>query len=380
MSEAGLCADFSVQRSFEVQASFFIAPGEKLSLLGPSGSGKSTILGALAGLVPIKRGIVVLDGRVLSRVEPGRLGRPRKSRVPLRSRSMSLVAQEPALFPHMTVLANVAYGARRFSRESAMKMVEAFGLSELTGRRPGELSGGQRARVSLARALARPPRAVLLDEPLSSLDHLARRELLDLMTEVIASLDVPSILVTHELFEAQRFGDRLGLLDRGRVVQLGDPSEVVARPATRRAAELVGYREFLDVSLPGSLRGARYSIGVHPSRVALVSGGANLGPMERLDALRGKSFVLEGTVAGLWPEGAGLAVSVRPDAFPGAKLTCSMPFATLGLREGSRCRLALVDPPVFDSLGRVCQSGAIQAELQKQFAMLAESVREIRVQ
>jgi len=380
MNEAGLRAEFLVQRSFEVEVSFWLAPGERLALLGPSGAGKSTILGAIAGLVAIERGMVVLDGHVLSCRQPGPPGRSNTFTLPLRARSISLVAQESALFPHMTVLENVAYGARDRSRDSVGEMIAAFGISELVRRRPGELSGGQQARVALARALARQPRAVLLDEPLSSLDHLARREVLELMTEVIGSLGVPSILVTHELSEAQRFADRLGLLDRGRVLQLGDPSKVVARPAIRRAAEIVGYREFLEVPSARAGSRARYVIGVHPSKVVLVSVEKDSLLTSSLGVLPEGSLVLEGTIVAVWPEGAGSGVSVRLDSFQGARVTCSVPFGLPLIREGSRCQLALVDPPIFDSAGAACQSEAIRAELQRELCPVVVSGRASNVQ
>jgi ABC-type sulfate/molybdate transport systems ATPase subunit len=266
----------------------------------------------------------------------------------------------------MTVLENVGYGARGPSREFVAELIEALGISEFEGRRPGELSGGQRARVALARALARDPKAVLLDEPLSSLDTLARREVLELMTKVVGGLGVPSILVTHDLFEAQRFGDRLGLLDRGRILQLGDPSEVVSRPVTRRAAELVGYREFLEVPSARSGSGARYVIGVHPSRVVLVSVENASLLRSPVNALQEGSFVFEGTIVGRWPEGAGCGVSVRLDSIQGGEMTFSVPFAKTDIREGSRCRFALLDPPIFDCAGMACQSGSIRAELSSE--------------
>ncbi len=213
--------------------SFNVAHGELAAVLGPSGSGKSTLLRVIAGLVRPFEGAVVLDGRVLSG--------PRVN-VPPEKRSVALVPQDAALFPHLNVLANASFGLPRAERGGtrARDLLEMVGMSELAHRMPGELSGGERHRVALARALATDPQVVLLDEPFSALDAALRIELRAQVKRVLRNAGVTALLVTHDQEEALSMADLVAVVDDGRLVQVGTPGQIYASPASRWLAKFVG--------------------------------------------------------------------------------------------------------------------------------------------
>jgi molybdate transport system ATP-binding protein len=222
-----------------------LAAGECLALAGPSGAGKTSVLRIAAGLARPARGRVVCGERVWLDTGGG-------VNLPPEERRCGYVFQEYALFPHLSVWRNVAYPLRgRGRRERARELLERFGIAALADARPGSLSGGERQRVALARALARRPDALLLDEPLSALDARTRaaaaRELASLMRE----LDVPTLLVTHDFSEAAQLGDRVGVLDRGRVVQLGAAGELAAAPASAFVADFTGAVVLAGTARPG---------------------------------------------------------------------------------------------------------------------------------
>ena len=225
-------ADVEVdRRDFTVRAAFGVAPGERLALFGPSGAGKTTILEAIAGLLPPRRGSVVLGGRVLTRT-----GAPRCAVPPWRRR-VGLLRQDPALFPHLSVRQNLTYAPGAAARgEELIEIAGRLGISGLLDDRPARLSGGQAHRVALGRLLLSHCDALLLDEPYTGLDASLRHDLTDLVRELVAARQVPSVLVAHELAAAQAFADRLAVLDRGQVLQVGSPSEVVAAAAPRPGA------------------------------------------------------------------------------------------------------------------------------------------------
>ena len=251
------------RREFRLAAAFTVAAGCRLALFGPSGAGKTTILEVIAGLLEPARGTVVLDGRVLTRTAP-----PRRQ-VPPWQRRVGLLRQDPALFPHLSVRQNLAYAARAkpgtggTGQDEIARIAERLGLGRLLDDRPARLSGGQAHRVALGRLLASRCDALLLDEPYTGLDASLRRDLTDLVRELVAARQVPSVLVAHELEAAQGFADQMAVLDHGQIRQTGTPAEVVAAPAARRVAELVGYRSF--VPLAGAAEGV--VAGVHPDRV-----------------------------------------------------------------------------------------------------------------
>jgi molybdate transport system ATP-binding protein len=280
------------RREFRLSAAFAVAAGERLALFGPSGAGKTTILEVIAGLQAPARGIVVLGGRVLTRTAA-----PRRQ-VPPWQRRVGLLRQDPALFPHLSVRQNLAYAAKTrpgpgTGRDEITRVAERLGIGGLVDDRPARLSGGQAHRVALGRLLASRCDALLLDEPYTGLDASLTRDLTDLVREVVAARQVPSVLVAHELEAAQAFADRMAVLDRGQILQLGPPAEVVAAPAARRVAELVGYRSFVPLPQePGTVAG------VHPDRV--VPGRQP-----------GRGVVLAGPVRSLRPAGAGWEATIE---------------------------------------------------------------------
>jgi iron(III) transport system ATP-binding protein len=205
--------------------------GEIVSLLGPSGSGKSSLLRLVAGVERPTRGRIMLDG-----VE---VAGPRTFVEP-EARRIGMVFQDYALFPHLTVEANVAFGLRRTPRADrarvAREMLERVDLVRYAGSYPHMLSGGERQRVALARALAPQPRLLLMDEPFSSLDGRLRDQVRDETLELLRATETTTIVVTHDPREAVRIADRIALLRGGRLVQVGSPEDLYARPATRFAA------------------------------------------------------------------------------------------------------------------------------------------------
>jgi molybdate transport system ATP-binding protein len=214
-------------RAFRLEVAF--EARETLALVGPSGAGKTTLLRAVAGLLEPERGRIEVGGTVWLDTAAG-------VSVPPERRSVALVFQEYALFPHMSVAANVAYGGR----DRAAQLLERFGLTALAGERPGELSGGERQRVALARALARDPRVLLLDEPLAALDAHTRAGVRAELRDHLRELGLPTLLVTHDYADAAALADRIGVLVAGRIVQIGTPSELVAAPASPFVADFTG--------------------------------------------------------------------------------------------------------------------------------------------
>jgi molybdate transport system ATP-binding protein len=216
-----------------------VASGELVVLLGPNGAGKTSLLRALAGLVPLDGGRVVLDGTVLDDVD-GRV------RVPTERRPIGFVFQDYLLFPHLSALENVAFGLRARgvpkaeARRRAAAWLERVGLADHARSRPRGLSGGQAQRVALARAMVADPRLLLLDEPLAALDAATRGEVRRDLRRHLASFDGTRLLVTHDPLEAMTMADRLVVLEHGRVTQTGTAAEVSSRPRSRYVAELVG--------------------------------------------------------------------------------------------------------------------------------------------
>jgi molybdate transport system ATP-binding protein len=215
------------------------ATGELLVLLGPNGAGKTTLLRAIAGLVPLDGGRVVLDGMVL---DDGTTG----EHVPTERRPIGFVFQDYLLFPHLSALENVAFGLRARgvpraqARRRAADWLQRVGLADHARSRPRALSGGQAQRVALARAMVADPRLLLLDEPLAALDAATRGEVRRDLRRHLASFDGTRLLVTHDPLEAMTLADRIVILEHGRVTQTGNPAEVSTRPRSRYIAELVG--------------------------------------------------------------------------------------------------------------------------------------------
>jgi thiamine transport system ATP-binding protein len=213
--------------------------GEVLAVLGPSGSGKSTLLRVVAGLQRPDAGRVLLAGRDATSVPPHRRG-------------VGVVFQDQALFDHRDVRGNVAFGLRMQGapREEIARRVtellELVGLAGFERRSLATLSGGERQRVALARALAPEPRVLLLDEPLGSLDRPLRERLLGDLERIFDTLGVTALYVTHDLAEAFALGDRVAVLRRGRVAQVGTPDELWGRPASEEVARFLGQANVRD--------------------------------------------------------------------------------------------------------------------------------------
>ncbi len=214
-----------------------VAPGRCLALAGPSGAGKSSTLRIAAGLLRPASGRVTSGDQVW-------LDTARDVDRHPEERRCGYVFQDYALFPHQRAWQNVAYALRdrpRAARRSeARDWLERFGLKDLADARPATLSGGERQRVALARALARRPDVLLLDEPLSALDSRTRAAAQRQLAEVLSTTEVPTILVTHDFTEAAILGDEVAVIDGGRVVQQGSPSELAARPASAFVADFTG--------------------------------------------------------------------------------------------------------------------------------------------
>lgn len=216
-----------------------ILPGTCTALLGPSGSGKSTILRIIAGLENPSGGQVLLEGRDITQVLPEK-------------RNVGLVFQRPLLFPHLSIIDNVAFADRaagrpwRSARERALPYLEMVQLADLGGRRVGSLSGGQEQRVALARALAAQPTILLLDEPFSALDTELRHEMHELLAEIRRQLAPTVVLVTHDREEAATVADRIAVLENGQLLQHDTVDRVYHRPATLAVARLMGGENFIS--------------------------------------------------------------------------------------------------------------------------------------
>ncbi|WBQ08516.1 ABC transporter ATP-binding protein [Kribbella sp. CA-293567] len=232
-----------------------VADGELLVVVGPSGSGKSTLLRAIAGLETLDSGHIVIGGRDITGVPAGR-------------RDVAMVFQEAALFPHLSVAANIgigerARGAKRREVEARVaEVARSLDVDQLLQRMPGELSGGERQRVALARVMIRVPAVCLLDEPLASVDAELRLRMRGEIRAVQQSLGLPMVHVTHDQLEAMAMGDRIAVMDGGRVLQCDSPAELYARPATTAVARILG-------ALPMNLLPAEDGVivGVRPERV-----------------------------------------------------------------------------------------------------------------
>jgi molybdate transport system ATP-binding protein len=257
---AELSADLGILRGdFTLALELQIGAGEVVALLGPNGAGKSTALRALTGLLPLTSGQISIAGRVVADPVSGVHRAPHE-------RPIGVVFQDYLLFPHLTVLDNVAFGplVRGLDRHEARRRGSAWlarvGIAELAMAKPRQVSGGQAQRVALARALATEPRLLLLDEPLAALDAKTHLIVRSELRRHLADFPGATLLVTHDPIDAAVLADRLVVIEHGRVVQHGSPSEVARRPRTDYIARLVGLN-----LLAGRGQG---------HRVLLTSGGA----------------------------------------------------------------------------------------------------------
>ena len=226
-----------------------IRAGEFFALLGPSGCGKSTLLRMLAGFEQPDSGSILLDGADIAAVPPHK-------------RPINMMFQNYALFPHLSVAGNIAFGLKRTGMrraDIAARVAEMLALAQLEGleqRRPDQLSGGQRQRVALARSLALRPRMLLLDEPLAALDRKLRETTQGELLEIQRKLGTTFIIVTHDQDEAMTVSDRIGVMNKGSLMQVGSPRELYESPNSRWVANFIGDINFIEglvVSQKGNL-------------------------------------------------------------------------------------------------------------------------------
>lgn len=220
--------------------SFELHEDEILALVGPSGCGKTTALRLIAGLERLDSGLIRLNDRIVA---------SESVFIPPEQRGVGMVFQDHALFPHMTVFENIAFGLRRKKasdvKTTVGEMLHLVGLLPLSKRYPHELSGGERQRVALARALAPRPVLLLMDEPFSSLDADLRIEMREHVRNILKSMRTTVIFVTHDQEEALFMGDRLAVLQKGQLEQIGTPEEIFHGSNTRFVAEFMGNSDFL---------------------------------------------------------------------------------------------------------------------------------------
>jgi molybdate transport system ATP-binding protein len=244
---AALAACVRVERrgadslSFQLDVSLEVFPGITI-LFGPSGAGKSTLLDCIAGLLQPNEGAITCGGEVLFDSQIG-------VNLPPQKRQTAYVFQSLALFPHLSVEENVVYGLARLQKDQqlarAATILEAFRVEKLRKRKPGEISGGEKQRVALARSLVTQPRVLLLDEPLTGLDAELKASIVDDLRAWNTAQEIPILYVTHTRDEVDALGERVVALDRGRVVSEGTPHEVLNAPRRKRLAQAAGFENLL---------------------------------------------------------------------------------------------------------------------------------------
>jgi iron(III) transport system ATP-binding protein len=262
--------------------SFTLESGRILALLGPSGCGKTTTLRLIAGFEAPDEGQIAIAGRTVADASRG-------IHVAPEARGVGVVFQDYALFPHLTVGQNVGFGLERASRSDrrarVAQVLGLVGLTEFIERYPHELSGGQQQRVAVARALAPAPALILLDEPFSNLDTDLRAQMRDEVEKILRATGTTAIFVTHDQEEAFTIADHVGVLDRGRLEQLGSPETIYHHPSTPFVAEFVGAADFLPgvvtaegvateiglfVGADGRAQGERVRVMIRPDDVTFV--------------------------------------------------------------------------------------------------------------
>lgn len=311
-----------------------IAEGELLVLLGPSGCGKTTTMRAIAGLVTPVAGTVMVAGRDVTHASPNQ-------------RDVGMVFQSYALFPHLSAFENVAFGLRLQHRsgheinERVTAELATVGLAAFHDRRPGDLSGGQQQRLALARSMVLRPKVLLLDEPLSNLDARLRLEMRAELLRVQRATGVTMVFVTHDQAEALALADRIVLMKDGRIEQIGTPEDLYNRPATRFAADFLGFENIFQyadgqlISEHGELpvlSGAGLSPGTHlawrPAQVRVGEGPHAGTVVSSSFAGEQREYVLDTAV--------GLVKAAAPAAHPAAAVGGRLEF---DLRVEDACRL-----------------------------------------
>jgi len=266
--------------------SFTVESGRILALLGPSGCGKTTTLRLIAGFETPDQGRIAIAGRTVADADRGIHVEPE-------ARGVGVVFQDYALFPHLTIGQNVGFGLERTSRSErrarVAQVLDLVGLTDFAERYPHELSGGQQQRVAVARALAPAPTLILLDEPFSNLDADLRAQMRDEVEKILRATGTTAIFVTHDQEEAFTIADQVGVLDQGRLEQVGAPEVIYHNPATPFVAEFVGAADFLpglvsregivtEIGVFGNLNGralgSRVRVMIRPDDVTFVPDAA----------------------------------------------------------------------------------------------------------
>ncbi len=297
-----------------------IAPGEFFAMLGPSGSGKTTCLRLIAGFEQPDSGGIRIFGDDVGGVPPYK-------------RNVNTVFQDYALFPHMTVGENVAYGlmikgeARPDREAKAARSLDMVKLGGYGDRRPSQLSGGQRQRVALARALVNNPKVLLLDEPLGALDLKLREQMQEELKALQQLLGITFVFVTHDQSEALSMANRVAIFNDGKIVQAGTPADVYDKPASRFVANFVGSSNVLAPDAAARLGGLSKWTSLRPEKIAVVDPGA---------AAPADHFNASGTVRTLNYQGSVSRLTVECD---GTSLVAAVPSASVAYKSGDRVQL-----------------------------------------
>ncbi|WP_150287553.1 ABC transporter ATP-binding protein [Rhabdaerophilum calidifontis] len=330
--------------------------GDVLALVGPSGSGKSTILRTIAGLYRPVAGHVTVKGTSW-------LDTARKIDLPPHKRRVGFVFQNYALFPHMTALGNVVAALDHLPRDErtarGFQLLELVHLGDFEGRKPAELSGGQQQRVAVARALARDPDVLLLDEPFSAVDRVTRQKLYTELRELSRALPIPIMVVTHDFDEAARVANRMCLLDRGTILQTGTPRDVLARPASVQAARLVDLRNLFEARVIGH-DGTRTFLDWNGRRIEALRADTRPAGADVAWAIPGSQVLLSstdpnhadttpnrfaGTIRDLIPLSENLSMTVVLDGADAPVLAMTLPAHSAcrtGIGPGARVTIALM--------------------------------------
>ncbi len=285
-----------------------VGEGDFFALLGPTGSGKTLILESIAGLVPVSNGQIRIAGRNVTRLPP-------------EQRRIGIVYQDNALFPHLTVMENIRFGLRYVrqdlpqSNQRVDHLIDLLGLQAIVQRRPLNLSGGEKQRVCLARALSTNPSVLLLDEPLSALDPNFREDIRRVLKRLHKELGITFLMVTHDFSEALYLADRVGVIQRGTMEQIGSAEDIFLRPANPFVAEFVGMKNIFE----GCIANGMFNFGgLHcplPPRMAHDKSVMGIRPediMLRRDTGFADNFVCyHGIIEQIMPSGLWHEISVR---------------------------------------------------------------------
>jgi molybdate transport system ATP-binding protein len=301
---------------FQLESAFTVNNRELLVILGPSGSGKSLTLHCIAGLVKPDRGSISLNDEEFYDYAA-------KINLPAHRRRIGYIFQDYALFPHLTVRENIAYGLRGKNRsqreEITVSLIKTMRLQGHENKYPRQISGGQKQRVAIARALAVEPGLLLLDEPFSALDNIIRHKIRTDMIKLREEVQIPMIMVTHDLEEAYTLGERLIVMDQGKILQAGKPQEIFTNPVSRQVAKFVGMRNIFQGKIIGFHRehntcvfawkgqhlvinyldqktGDNIAVGIRPEEVMLIREDRELGPSV-------KENIISSTIVRIIPEG-----------------------------------------------------------------------------